>query len=182
MYVIFKHILVIDGWGIFCEIALIWMSLDSTGDQSTLVQVMAWCHQATSHYLNQCWLRSPCGVTRPQWVKIYSSNCQSVNIGSSNGLVVSKCQALTWKYLTMFQHHKANMTYHNNAHHTNQANFKITPLHSYLFFYQQQTSLVNHITYWVSQHILIPGIFHSQVTWLPGEWIRKGSVCKSLQL
>ena len=23
---------------------------------STLVQVMAWCHQATSHYLNQCWL------------------------------------------------------------------------------------------------------------------------------
>ena len=23
---------------------------------STLVQVMAWCHQAPSHYLNQCWL------------------------------------------------------------------------------------------------------------------------------
>ena len=36
----------------------------------TLVQVMAWCHQATSHYLNQCWPRSmsPYGVTRPQWV------------------------------------------------------------------------------------------------------------------
>ena len=31
----------IDGWGISCEIALIWMSLDFTGDQSTLVQVMA---------------------------------------------------------------------------------------------------------------------------------------------
>ena len=32
---------------------------------------MAWCHQATSHYLNQCWPRSsmPYGVTRPQWVK-----------------------------------------------------------------------------------------------------------------
>ena len=27
-YVIFKWILVIDGWGIACEIALIWMSLD----------------------------------------------------------------------------------------------------------------------------------------------------------
>ena len=27
-YVIFKRILVIDGWGISCEIALIWMSLD----------------------------------------------------------------------------------------------------------------------------------------------------------
>ena len=23
--------------------------------KSTLVQVMAWCHQATSHYLSQCW-------------------------------------------------------------------------------------------------------------------------------
>ena len=36
----------------------------------TLVQVMAWCRQATSHYLSQCWPRSlsPYGVTRPQWV------------------------------------------------------------------------------------------------------------------
>ena len=42
-----------------------------TDGQSTLVQVMAWCRQATSHYLSQCWLRSlmPYGVTRPQWVK-----------------------------------------------------------------------------------------------------------------
>ena len=32
---------------------------------------MAWCHQATSHYLSQCWLRSllPYDVTRAQWVK-----------------------------------------------------------------------------------------------------------------
>ena len=69
--VIFKQILVIDGWGISCEISLIWMSLDFTDDQSMLVQVMAWCHQATSHYLRQCWPRSlsPYCVTRPQWVK-----------------------------------------------------------------------------------------------------------------
>ena len=69
-YVIFKEILVIDGWGISCEIAVIWISLVFTDDQSTLVQVMAWCHQATSHYLSQCWPRSlsPYGVTRPQWV------------------------------------------------------------------------------------------------------------------
>ena len=60
--------------GISCEIALIWMSLDFTDDQPTLVQVMAWCRQATSHYLSQCWPRSlsPYGVTRLQWVKIYS--------------------------------------------------------------------------------------------------------------
>ena len=71
-HVIFKQILVIDGWSISCQIALIWMSLDITDDQSTLVQVMAWCHQATSHYLSQCWPRSmsPNGVIRPQWVML----------------------------------------------------------------------------------------------------------------
>ena len=42
-------------------------------DKSTLVQVMAWCRQTTSHYLGQCWPRSmsPNGVTRPQWVNNY---------------------------------------------------------------------------------------------------------------
>ena len=32
---------------------------------------MAWCRQAISHYLSQCWPRSmsPYGVTRPQWIK-----------------------------------------------------------------------------------------------------------------
>ena len=70
-HVIFKQILVIDGWVISCEFALIWMSLDFTDDQSTLVQVMAWCRRATNHYLSPCWPRSlpPYGVTRPQWVK-----------------------------------------------------------------------------------------------------------------
>ena len=67
-YLIFQIISVIDGWVISCELALRWMSLDLTDDKSTLVQVMAWCHQATSHYLNQCWPRSlsPYGITRPQ--------------------------------------------------------------------------------------------------------------------
>ena len=53
-----------------CVIAFIWMSLDLTDDESTLVQVMAWYHQATRHYLRQYWPRSmsPFGVTRPQWV------------------------------------------------------------------------------------------------------------------
>ena len=62
----------IDGWAIPCEITLIYMSPDCTDDLSTLVQVMAWCRQATSHYLSQCWPRSlsPFGVTRPQWVNL----------------------------------------------------------------------------------------------------------------
>ena len=58
------------------------MSLDFTDDQSTLVQVMAWCRQATSHFPSQCWPRSlsPYGVTKPQWVKIHLPNT------SCNGL------------------------------------------------------------------------------------------------
>ena len=61
----------IDDWGISCAILLIWMSLGFTDDKSTLVLVMAWCRQAASHYLSQCWPRflSPYGVPRPQWVK-----------------------------------------------------------------------------------------------------------------
>ena len=48
------------------------MPLNLTDDKSTLVQVMAWCRQATSHYLSQCWTRSlsPYGVARPQWVNM----------------------------------------------------------------------------------------------------------------
>ena len=51
--------------------ALRWMPWDLAGDTSTLVQVMAWCRQATSHYPSQCWpsSMSPYGVTRPQRVK-----------------------------------------------------------------------------------------------------------------
>ena len=51
-YVILKLILVIDGWGICCEIALMWMSLDFTDDESTLVQVMAWCRQAIPNQIS----------------------------------------------------------------------------------------------------------------------------------
>ena len=67
---IFKLILMIGGWGIFCKIVLRWMTMDLTDEKSTLVQVMAWCSQATNHYLIQCWPRSmsPYGVSRPQWV------------------------------------------------------------------------------------------------------------------
>ena len=37
--------------GIFCEFALRLYSLNLTDDQSTLVQVMAWCRWTTGHYL-----------------------------------------------------------------------------------------------------------------------------------
>ena len=39
-----------------CEIPLIWIPQNTfDNDKSTLVQVMAWCHQATGNHLNQCW-------------------------------------------------------------------------------------------------------------------------------
>ena len=51
-----------------CEIALSWIAENTSDVKSTLVQIMAWCHQASNHYLSQCWPRSvsPYGVTRPQ--------------------------------------------------------------------------------------------------------------------
>ena len=73
--VIFKPMLVIDGWGIPCKIALRCMSLDLTDNKSTMNQVMAWCHHATSHYLSQCSHKSmsPHGVTWPLCKQIYTN-------------------------------------------------------------------------------------------------------------
>ena len=64
----------IDIVSISCEITLMLMSPDLTDDFSALVQVMAWCHQAPSHYLNQCWpiSRTPYAITKPQRVKMAS--------------------------------------------------------------------------------------------------------------
>ena len=69
-YVIFNLVLLIGIFRSSHDNALRWMPQDLTDDKSTLVQVMAWCRQATSHFLSQCWLSSlsPYGVARPQWV------------------------------------------------------------------------------------------------------------------
>ena len=66
----YKLISMINILSIFCAIVIRWMLQQLTDHQSTLVQAMAWCRQATSHYLSQCWPRplSPYGITRPQWV------------------------------------------------------------------------------------------------------------------
>ena len=46
-------------------------------DKRMLVQVMAWCRQATSHYLNQCWPRSmsPYDVTKPRLINCLPRDC-----------------------------------------------------------------------------------------------------------
>ena len=78
--VISKLIWQIDIMSISCEIVLVWMSIESIDDKSTLDQVLAWCCQATSHYLSQCWPRSMASycVTRPQWVKCKETPCQYI--------------------------------------------------------------------------------------------------------
>ena len=74
--VVFNPVLLIGFFRSFHDNALRWMTQDLIDDKSTLVQVMAWCRQATSHYLSQCWLSSlsPYGVANPQWVKFIFSH------------------------------------------------------------------------------------------------------------
>ena len=75
-----------DGCDISSEIALRWTSLVLSDDKSTLVQVMAWCRQATSHCLNQCRPRSlpSYHVTRPQWVNSLAPGRSGCNLKFSN--------------------------------------------------------------------------------------------------
>ena len=76
-----------------------------TDDKSTLVQVMAWCRQATSHYVNQCWPRSPTpyGVTRPQWGQVMHICFSNLTIiGSDDGLLPGGCQAIVNRNCNIF--------------------------------------------------------------------------------
>ena len=75
--VIFNLVLVTRIFRSSHDNALRWMPQGLTDDKSTLVQVMAWCRQATSHYLSQCWPRfmSPYGVTRPQLTQWALGKC-----------------------------------------------------------------------------------------------------------
>ena len=76
----FKLILVTDSWGISCEIALRRLSPDLIEDKSPLGHVMAWCRQATSHCMSQCWSISmlPYGAIRPQCVNHHVSNPHNI--------------------------------------------------------------------------------------------------------
>ena len=56
MFAIFKHILVISSLNISHAIVPGWTPGNLTGDQPTLVPVMAWCRYATSYYLTHCCL------------------------------------------------------------------------------------------------------------------------------
>ena len=72
-------------------------------DKSTLVQVMAWCRQATSHYLSQCWLKSlsPYGLARTQWVNTLKPRQNALHFPDN----IFKCIFLNkniWIFLLIF--------------------------------------------------------------------------------
>ena len=67
---------------VWCKISQLWIEyIKLFGQMSDETwkffgfTVITWCHQATSHYLSQCWPRSvsPYGITRLQWVKIVAT-------------------------------------------------------------------------------------------------------------
>ena len=65
-----------------------------TDDKSTLLQAMAWCHQAPSHYLSQCWPRSvsPYGITRLQ--RLNSSPPSAAHMRQWTGSALVQVMAL----------------------------------------------------------------------------------------
>ena len=62
----FHCITVITFVSISSDIAFRGMVQGHSDDESNLVQVMAWCRQATSHYLSLCWPKS---IPPYRWVR-----------------------------------------------------------------------------------------------------------------
>ena len=50
-----KHILVNDKLSFFHKIPISWIPLDHIKDNSTWIQMRAWCRPTTSHFLNNWW-------------------------------------------------------------------------------------------------------------------------------
>ena len=75
------------------------MSPGLSDDESALVQAMTWFRVATSHNLSQCWPSSlsPCGVNRPQWVKIIRLRQMSAILQKSLS------NSLFWKLCILIQ-------------------------------------------------------------------------------
>ena len=73
------------------------LSKDLSDNESTLVQVMDWCHQATSHYLSQSWpsCMSPHIVTKPQRVNKYPTRGVSYTIAMQKRQPLSETMMVT---------------------------------------------------------------------------------------
>ena len=71
------------------EIVLKWMPQHFTDNNSTLIQVMAWCPQATNDYVNQyqqCSM-TPYGVNRPYYPLCYSGHSRYIIASHVSGVM-----------------------------------------------------------------------------------------------
>ena len=105
--VIFEDILHIKLLCSAREIALMWMPQTIFDDKSTLIQIMAWSRQPTSHNLSQCWPRSisPYGITKPQWVNTESCHDASfIVIGKAGWSLFPTSHYRVDSMLTLVEH------------------------------------------------------------------------------
>ena len=95
--VMFNFQVYYTNWDTHGEIALGWMPQNLTNEKSTLVEVMAFCHQAASHYLGQFWSRSmlPYDFTGPLWVSRKKNGPGNVTYPLMNTFVVEQCWLIT---------------------------------------------------------------------------------------
>ena len=86
--VMLQHILMIDTLSSSSKIV-------HRHHKSILVLVKAWCYQATSHFLDQCWLNSMSyfGVTRGQWVYNICGIFMLKKYGKCGYIYISSVQA-----------------------------------------------------------------------------------------
>ena len=69
---IFNYISFNENVWISIKMSLKFIPKGQVDNKSVLFQVMAWCHHATSHYLNQCWPSSLTHIcdSPGRWVKV----------------------------------------------------------------------------------------------------------------
>ena len=113
-YIIFKLIIQNSSLDACCEITPRWVPQNLTNG-SKLVQVMAWCRQATSHYLSWCWPRSmsPSSFTRWQRVNTFSAAVQEATMSMSMlPLNVLNFFQRTHRYIFPFLYHSSTVKHH----------------------------------------------------------------------
>ena len=105
-----EHMLQISSWALLMKLPSgQWRSQNTCDNkpESILVQIMAWCHQTTSHCLSQCWPRSNTKSDTKVGLKTYCYCCCHLQVLY---LPVVKL-AGRWQHLVMLkgkndQHHK----------------------------------------------------------------------------
>ena len=106
-------VLLIDIFRSSHDNALNWMPQDLTDDKSTLVQVMAWCRQATSHYLRQNWLSPllPNDLTRPQQVNTFHGSPLALRLQSYQYNIHEMACYVAWWLLSLRNLQQAGMVW-----------------------------------------------------------------------